>query len=159
MNNLKHIPLKKIFYVFIALLLTGCPLESEYGLPNDEKINNKILGKWGSLESPNEYVLIEKNTATTYKITLPAEDTVQQIIAYSKKINGRHIMNLLHDDGTTNQFHSFKIKGDKLILYEVNRELHKEKFASKAALIAYFENNIKKDSFFINKSTLNRLKQ
>jgi hypothetical protein len=47
---------KYVLCSLLSVLLAGCTLESEFGLPNDEKIDIRLLGEWGVKKENAEYV-------------------------------------------------------------------------------------------------------
>jgi hypothetical protein len=147
---------KYVLCLLLPVLLAGCTLESEFGLPNDEKIDIRLLGEWGVKKENAEYVSILKNSNNTYKILLVSNDTTQEILAHSKTIKGHRIINLSNDNGTSNTFYAFKVNANTLTFFEVNDQLTDKEFVSESALLSYFEENIKKKNFFINKTKWKR---
>jgi hypothetical protein len=142
----------------LLFVILSCALESKFGLPNNEKINTELLGDWCNLDNGNECISILKNGRKTYKIVLQENDKEETLIAYSKTINGFHIMNIKinYDDEITNVFYGFTLNGNSLVFSEVNDKLRKNKFTSKAELLGYFKEHITAENFFINHTELRR---
>jgi hypothetical protein len=140
---------KKIYGLLILFLTISCALESKFGLPNDEKINNELIGVWYDGKIPNEYVIIKQNGEMKYKLIL-SDST--ELISYSKKIKGFNILNVKSDyKGTKiNTFYRFELKNDTLEFSEVNKDMRKVDFNTQNELIEFFNENIDKKEFFIN---------
>ena len=148
--------MKKIIYgLLILFLIISCALESKFGLPNDEKINTKLIGIWYNEKIPNESVIIKPNGEMKYKLIL-SDST--ELISYSKRIKGFNILNIISDykGKTINTFYGFVIKNETLEFYEVNKEMRKIEFDSQAELIHFFNENVDKKEFFINPVKLTR---
>ena len=148
--------MKKIIYgLLILFLIISCALESKFSLPNDEKINTKLIGIWYNEKIPNESVIIKPYGEMKYKLIL-SDST--ELISYSKRIKGFNILNIISDykGKTINTFYGFVIKNKTLEFYEVNKGMRKIEFDSQAELIQFFNENVDKKEFFINPVKLTR---
>jgi Holliday junction resolvase len=134
-------------------------LESKFSLPNDEKIQTDLIGEWSGQENGNELLIIEKNTDQTYKLIIVEEEKKEELIAFSKSINGFNIMNVIteNDDKVTNVFYGFSIEGNTLTFSVVNEKLREGEFNSETELFNFFQENVSKKEFFINPIKLKRI--
>lgn len=148
----------KIIRFVMFLLLIGCALESKFALPNDEEINSEILGEWLHEKNNEERIIIEKHNDKTYKILIVDQDDTDELFGFSKTIKGYYIMNIIseYQNNISNVFYGFDISEDTFTFYEVNDQLHPEEFESDLELLKFFEDNINKDDFFINPTTMKR---
>lgn len=152
--------MKKIFlHLLLIFLVVSCSLESTYSLPNDEDINPELIGKWYDGKDKTEILTVIKHSEKSYQLSLKIEETTDQIISFSKTINGFEIMNLKteYKGNVTNVFYGFKVKGDTLIFSEVNNKLRTTDFKSENELLDFFKENIDKEDFFINPTQLIRI--
>lgn len=149
---------KNILNFLLLFLLIGCTLESKFGLPNDEKINAKLIGEWYYEKSNDEKIIVSKEDEKTYKLILKDKEKTEELISYSKTIEGYEIMNVktVNDKEVTNTFYGFKVKRNTLFFSEVNRKLSTKEFKSEKELLDFFKNNIKKKDFFTDKTKLKR---
>lgn len=145
MKTIKH-----ILSLFILLFVMGCALESKYALPNDELINNNLLGEWYGPEETDSFLRITKRTDKTYTVTFVDKEKKEVLQAFSKSIKGYNILNLITttDNKTTNTFYGFTVDGNSLTYFDVNDGLRKDDFGSKEELLDFFEKNISKEDFF-----------
>ncbi len=147
---------KVLVYIFTALMLVGCTLESEFGLPNDEQINPELLGRWGNKKEPHWSMEFLKRTDYTYTLRLIEGDSIEEIQAYTKNIKGRPILTLVHKENN-HSFYGYKVNKRAFTYYEVNDSLPNGQFKSAAQLLAHFEKNIQKKDFFRKADKLKRL--
>ena len=150
---------KKIIGVILLFLFISCSLESKFSLPNDEKIQTDLIGEWSGQENGNELLIIEKNTDQTYKLIIVEKEKKEELIAFSKSINGFNIMNVIteNDDKVTNVFYGFSIEGNTLTFSVVNEKLREGEFNSETELFNFFQENVSKKEFFINPIKLKRI--
>lgn len=147
---------KVLVYIFTALMLVGCTLESQFGLPNDEQINPELLGRWGTKSDSQGYMEFLKSTDYTYTLRLIDGDSIEEMQAYTKNIKGRDILTLVHKENN-HTFYGYKVSKRAFTYYEVNDSLPNGKIESAAQLLAHFEKNIKKKDFFKKVDKLERL--
>ena len=159
MKTITNKPMKKhILSLLILFLVISCSLESKFSLPNDENINPKLIGEWYIGKDNDEKLTIIKHGEKTYKLLLTVKEKTDEIISFSKTVNGFQIMNLKteYENKITNVFYGFKVEGNTLIFSEINNKLINKEFKSKTELLNFFKENINKDDFFINQTELIR---
>jgi hypothetical protein len=159
MKTITNKPMKKhTLSLLILFLVISCSLESKFSLPNDENINPKLIGEWYNGKDNDEKLTIIKHGEKTYKLLLKDKEKTDEIISFSKTVNGFQIMNLKteYENKITNVFYGFKVEGNTLIFSEINNKLRNKEFKSKTELLDFFKENIKKDDFFINQTELIR---
>ena len=130
----------KIFIGFLIIfLMISCALESKFSLPNDEKINPELIGKWYFAENNKETISVQKNSDETYKIILKEDQETKELISYSKTIKGFNIMNIITESNgkITNVFYGFYVQGNILTYSEVNDKLHNQDFESESKLLQF----------------------
>ena len=150
---------KRITGILILLIMVSCALESQFALPNDEKIKTELLGEWISVENSDDRINIIKNSEESYRLQIIENTRIdEELIGFSKTINGFSIMNLKTESNgiITNVFYGFNIKGNTLTFSEVNDKLHEKEFKSASDLLKFFEENVSKEDFFINHLDLKR---
>lgn len=149
---------KALLSICMLFLTISCSLESEFSLPNDENINPKLIGEWYSEDYQEDKLTIKKHGKKTYKLLLKDKEKTEELISFSKTIQGFQIMNIktIDNNKTTNTFYGFKVTGNSLTFSEVNKNFGKKEFKSKTELLAYFEKNVQEDNFFINSIGLKR---
>ena len=147
---------KLLVCIFTALMLVGCTLESEFGLPNDEKINKSLLGRWGNKKESQSYMEFVKRTDYTYTLRLIDGDSIEDMQAYTKKIKGRHILTLINKENN-HSFYGYKVNARTFTYYEVNDSLPNGKLESAAQLLNHFEKHVNKKGFFKKVDKLDRL--
>ncbi|TXD84797.1 hypothetical protein ESY86_03630 [Subsaximicrobium wynnwilliamsii] len=149
---------KRIIGVFILFLMVSCALESQFALPNDEKINPEFIGEWYSEENDDESIKITKNGEKSYRLQVFDENETNESIAFSKTIKGFSIMNIQTETKgiITYVFYGFNVEGNTLTFSEVNDKLRHEEFESESELLRFFEENLTKEDFFINPTELKR---
>jgi hypothetical protein len=148
---------KKILGISLLLILMSCALESIFGLPNDEKIDENLIGVWVAMDSPKDSLEIKNKGDFRFEMIISGEKDI--IEGYTKKIKGFTIMNLIIDGGKgekLNTFYGVRIKNDTLEYSEVSDKLRKTDFSSQKELIRFFEKNISRSDFFINPERLIR---
>ncbi|WMI69307.1 hypothetical protein [Mangrovimonas sp. YM274] len=150
---------KNILGCLAFLLLMGCTIESEFGLPNDENINPELIGEWGITNNDVEKITIQKTSDTTYKLAIKDGKEIEELQGYQKTIKGVSIMNVKTENRgkTIYTFYGFTVQDNTLTFSEVNDKLHKKEFTSESELISFFENNIEREDFFINQNQLKRI--
>ena len=138
--------------------MISCALESQFALPNDEKIKSELIGEWYSEKNGDERIKIIKNGEKLYTLHIIDKNETDELIAFSKTIKGISIMNVKAENKgiITNVFFGFNVKGNTLTFSEVNNKLHNEEFKSTSELLKFFEENVTKEDFFINTSELKR---
>ena len=150
---------QRITGILILFIMVSCALESQFALPNDEKIIPELIGEWISVENSDDRIHIIQNGEKSYRLQI-IEDTKidEELIGFSKTINGFSIMNLKTESNgvITNVFYGFNIKGNTLTFSEVNDKLHEKEFESASELLKFFEENVSKKDFFINPLGLKR---
>lgn len=159
MKTITNKPMKKhALSLLILFLVISCSLESKFSLPNDENINPKLIGEWYNGKDNDEKLTIIKYGEKTYKLLLKDKEKTDEIISYSKTVNGFQIMNLKteYKNKITNVFYGFKVEGNTLVFSEINNKLRNKEFKSKTELLDFFKENINKDDFFINQTELIR---
>lgn len=152
--------MKRIFlHLLLIFLIVSCTLESTYSLPNDEDINPQLIGKWYDGKDTTEVLTVTKHSERSYQLSLKIEETTDQIISFSKTINGFEIMNLKteYKGKVAHVFYGFKIKGDTLIFNEVNNKLRNTDFKSENEVLEFFKENIDNKDFFNNPTQLIRI--
>jgi len=138
--------------------MISCALESKFSLPNDEKIKTELIGEWSTEKNTNEILRIEKNDDKTYKLIFVEKEKTEELIAFSKTINGFNIMNLIteYEGKVTNVFYGFNINGNALTYSEGNDKLRENNFDSETELLNFFKENVSKKGFFTNPVELRR---
>ncbi|GAA0755448.1 hypothetical protein [Psychroflexus lacisalsi] len=118
----------------MLLSLVNCALESRYSLSNDEKINTELLGEWFVEGNNEEKLIVEKHGAKTYKLILKVSDKTDELISYSKTIEGYQVMNLQteFEADIINVFYGFEINEKTFAFHEVDDALRNEEFKSKS---------------------------
>tara|TARA_B100000678_G_C18005315_1_gene420516 strand:- start:209 stop:682 length:474 start_codon:yes stop_codon:yes gene_type:complete len=152
-------PMKKyVLSLIILFLVISCSLESKFSLPNDENINLELIGEWYNEKDNDEKLTIMEHGEKTYKLLIKSKEKTEEIISFSKTIKGFGIMNLKTDykNKIRNVFYGFKVKGNTLIVYEVNEKLRNKEFKSQTELLEFFNENINREDFFINPTELIR---
>ncbi|WP_028873214.1 hypothetical protein [Psychroserpens burtonensis] len=149
---------KRIIGILILFIMLSCALESQFALPNDEKINSELIGEWYSEKNGDERIKIMKNGEKSYMLQMIDKNETDELIAFSKTIKGFSIMNVKTETKgiITNVFYSFNLKGNTLTFSEVNDKLHDKEFESESELLKFFEENVNKEDFFINTAELKR---
>lgn len=141
---------KSILLLLLLPFLTSCSLNSNYGLPNTEKINSKLLGSWMTpcIEGQESDTLTIK-PFNDYKYRL-VFDTKEELISYSLTIKDHEIINIISNDNLNNTFYGFNIEKDTLLFYKVNPKILTTEINSSKDLLDFFKANIEKHNFFIN---------
>ena len=150
---------KRIIGILILFIMVSCALESQFALPNDEKIIPELLGEWISVENSDDRINIIKNSEESYRLQIIENTRIdEELIGFSKTINGFSIMNLKTEENgvITYLFYGFNVKENTLIFSEVNDKLHDDEFESQSELLQFFEENVAKEDFFTNTFELNR---
>ena len=52
---------QRITGILILLIMVSCALESQFALPNDEKIIPELIGEWISVENSDDQINIIQN--------------------------------------------------------------------------------------------------
>tara|TARA_B110000858_G_C17686121_1_gene419014 strand:- start:443 stop:937 length:495 start_codon:yes stop_codon:yes gene_type:complete len=148
----------KIIGISIIFLIVSCSLESVFSLPNDEKIKTELIGEWFYGKNSEAIIRIEKNNKKTYKLILDENGKTEELIAFSKTINGFNIMILINDfDGDSiYEYYGFTIDDKTLTYSEVNKNFRESDFSSETDLLNFFQKNLTKKDFFINPNVLKR---
>ena len=148
----------KIIGISIIFLIVSCSLESVFSLPNDEKIKTELIGEWFYGKNSEAIIRIEKNNKKTYKLILDENGKTEELIAFSKTINGFNIMILINDfDGDSIfEYYGFTIDDKTLTYSEVNKNFRESDFSSETDLLNFFQKNVTKKDFFINPNVLKR---
>ena len=130
----------------------------QYSLPNDEKIKTELIGEWFYGKNSEAIIRIEKNNKKTYKLILDENGKTEELIAFSKTINGFNIMILINDfDGDSiYEYYGFTIDDKTLTYSEVNKNFRESDFSSETDLLNFFQKNVTKKDFFINPNVLKR---
>ena len=150
---------QRITGILILFIMVSCALESQFALPNDEKIKTELLGEWISVENSDDRINIIKNSEESYRLQIIEKTKIdEELIGFSKTINGFSIMNLKTESNgvITNVFYGFNVKENTLTFSEVNDKLHEKEFESASELLKFFEENVSKKDFFINHLDLKR---
>ena len=135
---------------FVLLVLTGCTLESKFGLPKKDKIDNELLGVWTTpciVNQDSDTLKINALDDFNYQLIF---DTNEVLKAYSLKIKQYNIINIISTTGSNNLFYGYEVEKDTLRFYEVNPELLKDEITSEKELTDFFLENIDKYNFFMN---------
>jgi hypothetical protein len=148
----------KIIGISIIFLIVSCSLESVFSLPNDEQIKTELIGEWFYGKNSEAIIRIEKNNKKTYKLILDENGKTEELIAFSKTINGFNIMILINDfDGDSiYEYYGFTIDDKTLTYSEVNKNFRESDFSSETDLLNFFQKNVTKKDFFINPNVLKR---
>ncbi|MDG1141371.1 MAG: hypothetical protein P8P72_07915 [Flavobacteriaceae bacterium] len=130
----------KIIGISIIFLIVSCSLESVFSLPNDEKIKTELIGEWFYGKNSEAIIRIEKNNKKTYKLILDENGKTEELIAFSKTINGFNIMILINDfDGDSiYEYYGFTIDDKTLTYSEVNKNFRESDFSSETDLLNFF---------------------
>jgi len=136
----------KIIGISIIFLIVSCSLESVFSLPNDEKIKTELIGEWFYGKNSEAIIRIEKNNKKTYKLILDENGKTEELIAFSKTINGFNIMILINDfDGDSiYEYYGFTIDDKTLTYSEVNKNFRESDFSSETDLLNFFQKNVNK---------------
>ena len=148
----------KIIGISIIFLIVSCSLESVFSLPNDEKIKTELIGEWFYGKNSEAIIRIEKNNKKTYKLILDENGKTEELIAFSKTINGFNIMILINDFDWDSiyEYYGFTIDDKTLTYSEVNKNFRESDFSSETDLLNFFKKNVTKKDFFINPNVLKR---
>jgi len=148
----------KIIGISIIFLIVSCSLESVFSLPNDEKIKTELIGEWFYGKNSEAIIRIEKNNKKTYKLILDENGKTEELIAFSKTINGFNIMILINDfdEDSIYEYYGFTIDDKTLTYSEVNKNFRESDFSSETDLLNFFQKNVTKKDFFINPNVLKR---
>jgi len=149
---------KRIIGILILFIIVSCTLESQFTLPNDEEINTELIGEWTLEKNSDNRINIIKNGEKSYRLQIIEGNEYEELIGFSKTINGFSIMNLKTEENgvITYLFYGFNVKENTLIFSEVNDKLHDDEFESQSELLQFFEENVAKEDFFTNTFELNR---
>jgi hypothetical protein len=149
---------KGIIGILILFIMVSCALESQFALPNDEKIKTELIGEWYFEKNSDEGIKIMKNGEKSYNLKIVDKKETEELIGFSITIKGFSIMNVKTESKgiTKNIFYGFSLNGNTLTFSEVNDKLRDEEFKSESELLKFFEENVTKEGFFINHSELKR---
>jgi hypothetical protein len=117
-----------------------------------------LIGEWFYGKKSEAIIRIEKNNKKTYKLILDENGKTEELIAFSKTINGFNIMILINDfDGDSiYEYYGFTIDDKTLTYSEVNKNFRESDFSSETDLLNFFQKNVTKKDFFINPNVLKR---
>ena len=129
----------KIIGISIIFLIVSCSLESVFSLPNDEKIKTELIGEWFYGKNSEAIIRIEKNNKKTYKLILDENGKTEELIAFSKTINGFNIMILINDfdEDSIYEYYGFTIDDKTLTYSEVNKNFRESDFSSETDLLNF----------------------
>ena len=136
--------------VLLAIVLTSCTLESKFGLPNTDKVDQNLIGVWSTpciINQESDTLTIKPLNEYSYKLLF---DTNEELAAYSVKIKDYNIINIISNVDGNNLFYGYEVEKDTLRFYEVNPELLKSDISSQKELNDFFAKNINKHNFFMN---------
>ncbi|CAL2085183.1 hypothetical protein [Tenacibaculum sp. 190524A05c] len=134
----------------ISIILTSCTLESKFGLPNTDKVDQNLIGVWSTpciINQESDTLTIKPLNEYSYKLLF---DTNEELAAYSVKIKDYNIINIISNVDGNNLFYGYEVEKDTLRFYEVNPELLKSDISSQKELNDFFTKNINKHNFFMN---------
>ncbi len=86
--------INRIIGILILFIMISCALESQFALPNDEKIKSELIGEWYSEKNGDERIKIIKNGEKLYTLHIIDKNETDELIAFSKTIKGISIMNV-----------------------------------------------------------------
>ena len=135
---------------FVLFIITGCTLESKFGLPKKDKVDQNLLGVWTTpciINQESDTLTIKSIDDYTYRLLF---DTTEQLEAYSLKIKNYTIINIISNIEKNNLFYGYEVENDTLRFYEVNPELLTNEVNSEKELNDFFLENIDKHNFFMN---------
>ena len=135
---------------FVLFIITGCTLESKFGLPKKDKVDQNLLGVWTTpciINQESDTLTIKAIDDYTYRWLF---DTNEQLEAYSLKIKDYTIINIISNIEKNNLFYGYEVENDTLRFYEVNPELLTNEVNSEKELNDFFLENIDKHNFFMN---------
>lgn len=135
---------------FVLFIITGCTLESKFGLPKKDKVDQNLLGVWTTpciINQESDTLTIKSIDDYTYRLLF---DTNEQLEAYSLKIKDYTIINIISNVEKNNLFYGYEVENDTLRFYEVNPELLTNEVNSEKELNDFFLENIDKHNFFMN---------
>ena len=72
--------------VLLSIVLTSCTLESKFGLPNTDKVDQNLIGVWSTpciINQESDTLTIKPLNEYSYKLLF---DTNEELAAYSVKI-------------------------------------------------------------------------
>ena len=136
--------------VLLSIILTNCTLESKFGLPNTDKVDQNLIGVWSTpciINQESDTLTIKPLNEYSYKLLF---DTNEELAAYSVKIKDYNIINIISNVDGNNLFYGYEVEKDTLRFYEVNPELLKSDISSQKELNDFFAKNINKHNFFMN---------
>ncbi|CAL2088787.1 conserved hypothetical protein [Tenacibaculum sp. 190524A05c] len=136
--------------VLLSIILTSCTLESKFGLPNTDKVDQNLIGVWSTpciINQESDTLTIKLLNEYSYKLLF---DTNEELAAYSVKIKDYNIINIISNVDGNNLFYGYEVEKDTLRFYEVNPELLKSDISSQKELNDFFTKNINKHNFFMN---------
>lgn len=137
-------------FSFLLFVITGCTLESKFGLPKKDSIDQNLLGVWTTpciINQESDTLTIKSINDKTYELLF---DTDEKMEAYSLKIKDYTIINVISNIDQSNLFYGYEVENDTLRFYEVNPELLKGEITSEKELNDFFLQNIDKHNFFMN---------
>jgi hypothetical protein len=99
-----------------------------------------LIGEWFYGKNSEAIIRIEKNNKKTYKLILDENGKTEELIAFSKTINGFNIMILINDfDGDSiYEYYGFTIDDKTLTYSEVNKNFRESDFSSETDLLNFF---------------------
>ncbi|CAL2059854.1 hypothetical protein [Tenacibaculum sp. 190524A05c] len=136
--------------VLLSIVLTSCTLESKFGLPNTDKVDQNLVGVWSTpciINQESDTLTIKPLNEYSYTLLF---DTNEELAAYSVKIKDYNIINIISNVDGNNLFYGYEVEKDTLRFYEVNPELLKSDISSQKELNDFFAKNINKHNFFMN---------
>lgn len=139
-----------LLLVLFSFVLTSCTLESKFGLPNTDKVDQDLVGVWSTpciINQESDTLTIKPINEYSYKLLF---DTNEELEAYSVKIKEYNIINIISNVDGNNLFYGYEVEKDTLRFYEVNPELLKSDISSQKELNDFFAKNINKHNFFMN---------
>lgn len=137
-------------FSFLLFIIKGCTLESKFGLPKKDNVDQNLLGIWTTpciINQESDTLTIKSINDKTYELLF---DTDEKMEAYSLKIKDYTIINIISNIDQSNLFYGYEVENDTLRFYEVNPELLKGEITSEKELNDFFLQNIDKHNFFMN---------
>ncbi|HMO32748.1 MAG TPA: hypothetical protein PKE63_00650 [Lacibacter sp.] len=154
--------LSLLFLLSAAVLLTGCPYESEVPIDTPSvKYPAGLLGKWEPKSSSDNLMIITKKSDFIFHIVktkkeAKADDTPEEYDAYMSDVGGLKFLNLTEskqDEWSTKKYYLYKMElatsGARLTLSPVTENI-REKFTDSKELKAFIQKHMHL-SFFYDK--------
>ncbi len=147
--------------VALCILFTACPYESAVPISSpSEKINQKMIGSWKSVDKGGEFYRLSKKDDFNYMIEEfdGSNKLTNTYVAFSSTVNEKLFLNVRNEKqvDAKGKFMLIKIEliGDSMLKVSNTTENITEEFKTSEELKAFIAANMK-NSYFFDKEKLN----